>query len=256
MAVLEPSSRSATAHAPQRSRLAVLAALVALALLGATGCAAEVHTRAAAPAPVTYQEVTVYEEPVVHVAAAPAHIETYPRVYYRGTYVYYVDGRWYYPTRHGWVYYRDEPRALVHYRVDFDRRRAPHHHRQHVHRDPARRGHVHPAPARRGHVHPAPARRGHVHPAPARRGHVHPAPARRGHVHPAPARRGHVHRAPAARPATPARPAATVRAGATVKAGATVRAGAAARPATPARPTKKPRVERRRHHVEERRHER
>ncbi|XXY45058.1 hypothetical protein WME91_34160 [Sorangium sp. So ce269] len=222
MPVPDNSSPRATAHAPQRSRLAVLAALVALALLGATGCAAEVHTRAAAPATVTYQEVAVYEEPVVHVAAAPVYIETYPRAYYRGTYVYYVDGRWYYPSRHGWVYYRDEPRALVHYRVDFDRHRTHHHvHRGHVHRDHVQRGHVH-----RDHV-------------------------QRDHV-----RRGHVHRAPAARPATPARPAVTVRAGATVKAGATVRAGAAARPATPAKPTKKHRVERRRHHVEERRHER
>ncbi|WP_155798142.1 hypothetical protein [Sorangium cellulosum] len=220
--VLDHPSPGATAHAPQRSRLAVLAALVALALLGATGCAAEVHTRAAAPATVTYEEVTVYEEPVVHVATAPAYIETYPRVYYRGSYVYYVDGRWYYPSRNGWVYYRAEPRALVHHRVDFDRRRAHHH----VHHDHARRAHVHHDHVQRGRVH---------------------------HDH---VQRGRVHRAPAARPATPARPAVKVRAGATVKAGATVRAGAAARPATPAKPTKKPRAERRRHHVEEKRHER
>src|SRR5262245_37885694 len=133
--VLDTSSPRTAARAPHRSsRLAVLAALVALALLGATGCVAEVHTRAAAPAhaTVTYQEFAVYEEPVVHIAAAPVHVETYPRVYYRGTYVYYVDGRWYYPSRHGWVYYREEPRALVHYRVDFERH--GHHHHHHVHR--------------------------------------------------------------------------------------------------------------------------
>ncbi|WP_437733524.1 hypothetical protein [Sorangium sp. So ce1335] len=230
--VLDTPSPRATAHAPQRGRLAMLAALVALALLGATGCAAEVHTRAAAPATVTYEEVTVYEEPVVHVAAAPAYIETYPRVYYRGSYVYYVDGRWYYPSHRGWVYYRHEPRALVRYRVDFDARRAHHHHRHH---EPVRRGHVHHEPVRRGHVQHDHARRGHVQ-----------------HDH---ARRGHVHRAPAARPATPARPAVRVRAGATVKADAKVRAGAAARPA-PDRPTKQRREERRRHHAEERRHER
>ncbi|WP_437675474.1 hypothetical protein [Sorangium sp. So ce131] len=213
--VLDHPSPRATAHASQRSRLAVLAALVALALLGATGCAAEIHTRAAAPATVRYEEVTVYEEPVVHVAAAPVYIETYPRVYYRGTYVYYVDGRWYYPSRHGWVYYRDEPRALVRYRVDFDQRRAHHHHHHHVRRAPAHHDHVRRAPVHHDHV-----------------------------------RRGPVHRAPAARPAV------TVRAEATVKAGATVRAGEAARPATPARPTKKHRAERRRHHGEEKRHER
>ncbi|WP_437724955.1 hypothetical protein [Sorangium sp. So ce861] len=223
MPVLEHSSPTATAQPPRRSKLAALAALVALALLGATGCAAEVHTRAAAPATVTYHEFAVYEEPVVHIAAPPVHIETYPRAYYRGTYVYYVDGRWYYPSRHGWVYYRDEPRALVHYRVDFERRRAHHHHHP-VHRD---HGH---------HVH-----RGHVH-----RGHVH---RDRGH-------RDHGHHATTVRPAAPARPAVTVRADATVRAGATVKAGPAARPATPARPAKKPRAERRRHHVEERHRDR
>lgn len=236
VAVLEPSSPSATVRTPQRNRLAVLAALVAVTLLCATGCAAEVHTRAATPATVSYQEVTVYEEPVVHVATAPAYIETYPRVYYRGTYVYYVNGRWYYPSHTGWVYYYDEPRALVRYRIEFDRHRAHHHHHHHhhVHHDHAHRGHVHHDHARRGHVHRAP-------------------PARPA----ATVRVGATAKADVApRPARPARPTATMRAGATVKAGATVRAGAAPRPATPAKPKKKPREERRRAHVEERRHER
>ncbi|AUX39096.1 uncharacterized protein SOCE26_004780 [Sorangium cellulosum] len=163
LSALKSSFPVTTARGPQRSKLAVLAALAASALLGATGCVAEVRTRTVATAPppvVTYREVTVYEEPVVHIAAAPVQIETYPRVYYRGTYVYYVDGRWYYPSRHGWVYYREEPRALVRYRVDFERHRphkhyraypattrgpmrSPHveHHRPHVHvehRRPAR----------------------------------------------------------------------------------------------------------------------
>ncbi|WP_437756407.1 hypothetical protein [Sorangium sp. So ce1389] len=134
--VLQSSSPRTTVNSPQRSRLAALAAL---AVLGATGCAAEVHTRTVAPAPatVTYREFAVVEEPVVHIAAAPVHVESYPRVYYRGTYVYYVDGRWYYPSRHGWVYYREEPRALVHYRVEFDRDR--HHHHQHTYREAPRR---------------------------------------------------------------------------------------------------------------------
>ncbi|WP_437508003.1 hypothetical protein [Sorangium sp. So ce1099] len=142
--VLQSSSPRTTANPPQRSRLAALAALAALAVLGATGCAAEVHTRTVAPAPatVTYREFAVVEEPVVHIAAAPVHVESYPRVYYRGTYVYYVDGRWYYPSRHGWVYYRDEPRALVRYRVEFDRDR--HHHHHHTYRETTRR----PEPAR------------------------------------------------------------------------------------------------------------
>ncbi|WP_437734545.1 hypothetical protein [Sorangium sp. So ce1335] len=130
---LQSSSPRTTAYSPQRSGLAALAALAALAFLGATGCAAEVRTRtvAHAPATVTYQEFAVVEEPVVHIVTPPAYIETYPRVYYRGTYVYYVDGRWYAPSRHGWVYYREEPRALVRYRVEFDRNRVHHHHHHH-----------------------------------------------------------------------------------------------------------------------------
>ncbi|WP_437873492.1 hypothetical protein ACMHYB_45060 [Sorangium sp. So ce1128] len=137
MPVLDPSSPGNSAHPLRRGKLAALAALttLALALLGGTGCVAEVHTRTVTPAPatVTYQEFAVVEEPVVHIAAAPVHVETYPRVYYRGTYVYYVDGRWYYPAHHGWVYYREEPRALVHYRVEFERRRPRHHHVHHHH---------------------------------------------------------------------------------------------------------------------------
>ncbi len=137
--VLESLSARTAPPAPLRSTLAALVALAALALFGGTGCAAEVHTRTAAspPATVTYQELAVTEEPVVHIVTVPAYIETYPRVYYRGTYVYYVDGRWYYPSRRGWVYYREEPRALVHYRAEFERRPP----RDHVHV-------VHAAPSR------------------------------------------------------------------------------------------------------------
>ncbi|WP_433934206.1 hypothetical protein AB3662_06850 [Sorangium cellulosum] len=102
MPVLDPSSPGNSAHPLRRGKLAALATL---ALLGGTGCVAEVHTRTVTPAPatVTYQEFAVVEEPVVHIAEAPVHIETYPRVVYRGTYVYYMDGRWYYPAHHGWV---------------------------------------------------------------------------------------------------------------------------------------------------------
>ncbi|WP_437710320.1 hypothetical protein WMF45_36470 [Sorangium sp. So ce448] len=124
--VLDPSSPGNSAHPLRRGELAALAAL---ALLGGTGCVAEVHTRTVTPAPatVTYQEFAVVEEPVVHIAAAPVHVETYPRVDHRGTYVYQVDGRWYYPAHHGWVCSREEPRALVHHRVELERRRPRHH---------------------------------------------------------------------------------------------------------------------------------
>lgn len=88
MPVLDPSSPGNSAHPLRRGKLAALAALttLALALLGGTGCVAEVHTRTVTPAPatVTYQEFAVVEEPVVHIAAAPVHVETYPRVYTAG----------------------------------------------------------------------------------------------------------------------------------------------------------------------------
>ncbi|AUX19759.1 uncharacterized protein SOCEGT47_002110 [Sorangium cellulosum] len=134
MSVSNFSSPGATALAPGRSRLAVMAALAVSALLGAAGCAAEVRTRAVAPArpTVVVQELTVVEEPVVHTRVVPVDIEARPRVYYHGTYVYYVDGRWYYPTRHGWAYYRREPRALAQHRVHLERR-SPHVHHHHRH---------------------------------------------------------------------------------------------------------------------------
>jgi hypothetical protein len=111
MPVLDPSSPGNSAHPLRRGKLAALAALTTLALLGGTGCVAEVYTRTVTPAPatVTYQEFAVVEEPIVHIAAAPVHVETYPR----GTYVYYVDGRWYCPAHHGWVDSTSGPRREV-----------------------------------------------------------------------------------------------------------------------------------------------
>ncbi|WP_437302930.1 hypothetical protein [Sorangium sp. So ce388] len=84
MPVLDPSSPGNAAHPLRRGKLAALATL---APLGGTGCVAEVHTRTVTPAPatVTYQEFAVVEEPVVHIAEGPVHIETYPHVVYRGT---------------------------------------------------------------------------------------------------------------------------------------------------------------------------
>ncbi|WP_437623987.1 hypothetical protein [Sorangium sp. So ce1151] len=58
MPVLDPSSPGNSAHPLRRGELAALATL---ALLGGTGCVAEVHTRTVRPAPatVTYQEFAV-----------------------------------------------------------------------------------------------------------------------------------------------------------------------------------------------------
>jgi hypothetical protein len=77
-------------------------------LLAGSGC-----TATFTPEPVT----VTYREPVVEAQAVPVDIYTYPRVFYGGTYVYLVDGRWYAPSPRGWVVYRQEPRELNRYRV-------------------------------------------------------------------------------------------------------------------------------------------
>jgi hypothetical protein len=73
-----------------------------------TGCAATV---AAEPA---YFEADIGA--AVIAPAVPVDIYTRPRVYYRGTYVYLVDGRWYYPTTRGYMVYHREPTELRRYR--------------------------------------------------------------------------------------------------------------------------------------------
>jgi hypothetical protein len=86
-----------------------------------------------------------YDYPVYEVQTVPVAIEAYPRYYYRGSYVYLVDGRWYHQRPGGrWVVYREEPPQLRAHRVDYyGRRVAP----------PARRratpGYAYPPPRRR-----------------------------------------------------------------------------------------------------------
>jgi hypothetical protein len=133
----------------KRSVLAFFGVFAGLSLFGVTGCYAEVQ---AEPAYVTTSEAVTYEEPVVYVETVPVNVETYPRVYYRGSYVYWVDGRWYSRGPRGWGYYRAEPRGLVTYRTDFERR-YPHgyaHVDAHAHVDVERRayGHSHHDEAR------------------------------------------------------------------------------------------------------------
>jgi hypothetical protein len=82
-------------------RRAALAAAAVLAL-GAAGCVARTTGRAE----------LVYEHPVVEVEAVPVQVEAYPRYYYRGSYAYLVDGRWYYRTPGRWVVFREEPAEL------------------------------------------------------------------------------------------------------------------------------------------------
>jgi hypothetical protein len=93
-----------------------------------TGCTARV---AAQPA---YFESEIGAAVVA--PSVPVDIQTYPRVQYGGTYVYLVEGRWYYPTRRGYMVYRREPPAL---RVE----------RERIYADPRYRYRAPPAPTYR-----------------------------------------------------------------------------------------------------------
>jgi hypothetical protein len=56
----------------------------------------------------------------VRAEAVPVEIAAYPRVYFRGTFAYLVDGRWFYPTNRGWVVFEQEPRELRNYRQTYE----------------------------------------------------------------------------------------------------------------------------------------
>ena len=115
-----------TTHSPLFSTIAegavrglrsrwTLVGLFSLAL-GTVGCVARATTATA----------VVVDEPVVEVATVPVLIESYPRHYYRGTYVYLVDGRWYYRASGRWVAYRSEPQALASGRVSYETKLGRH----------------------------------------------------------------------------------------------------------------------------------
>jgi len=126
VSIFSVSSPSVGTLNSNRSRLALLGALAAFSLFGTTGCYARVRAHPAVVTTYEYQEPVVYEEPVVYVQSAPVvDIETYPRTYYRGSYVYYVNGIWYTRGSRGWVYYRSEPRDLVSYRSSVEFQRHP-----------------------------------------------------------------------------------------------------------------------------------
>lgn len=91
----------------------VVGALVASTLFCA-GCAGTT-TPAAANTPVRSTPV-VYDYAVTYVQAVP-DLTYYPRTYYRGSYAYLVNGRWYYQTRGRWVVFKEEPRELYRFRV-------------------------------------------------------------------------------------------------------------------------------------------
>lgn len=58
----------------------------------------------------------VHDYPVYYVDGPPHRLRNYPSASYHGRPAYLVDGRWYYSTPRGWVYFRDEPRELRLYR--------------------------------------------------------------------------------------------------------------------------------------------
>jgi len=84
----------------------VPAIVLSCASLVAVGCTAQVQPASA----------TVVADEEVTVEAAPVDVYTYPHTEYRGTTVYYVNGRWYRPRGNRWSYYRTEPAELVRHR--------------------------------------------------------------------------------------------------------------------------------------------
>ncbi len=85
---------------------AALAALVGAVVVA--GCTGSVSGGAA-----------VYGYPAVHAEVVPVELEAYPRVWYRGSYAYLVDGQWYYPSSRGWVVFSQEPVELYRYRARY-----------------------------------------------------------------------------------------------------------------------------------------
>lgn len=109
-------------------RTTALSTLVATIGLAASSIACTVHT---APEPYATTVVT----------SAPVDYESYPSTEYEGRPVYLVDDRWYYQDGPTWVYYRDEPEPLRHYRASHPERR-PHPERREEGRDRPEQGAV------------------------------------------------------------------------------------------------------------------
>jgi len=90
-------------------RTALVCMFGAAALLGSAGCAATVT---ATPVPTR----VLYSYPVVEVDTVPVRIYESPRTTYHGHPAYLVGTRWYYSSGGRWVYFREEPRELRHFR--------------------------------------------------------------------------------------------------------------------------------------------
>ncbi|WP_437598859.1 hypothetical protein [Sorangium sp. So ce590] len=90
-----------------RSALAPLALAAGASLL--MGCLGTIAT----------EGFVVSGYPAVRAEVVPVEIAAHPRVFFRGTYAYLVDGRWFYPTNRGWVVFEREPPELRRYRQTF-----------------------------------------------------------------------------------------------------------------------------------------
>lgn len=86
---------------------AAAAAVAFAALVGASGCAADVYP------PTVGGYTTVYASNV------PPDMSVYPRVAYAGDYAYLVGNSWYYPQSRRWVVLQQEPPQLYRYRTSY-----------------------------------------------------------------------------------------------------------------------------------------
>lgn len=88
------------------ARRARWAIAVGALTIGTAGC--EATFRPVSPGGWAYAE----DDVLIRASVVPPDIWSYPRVFYGGTYVYLVDGVWYYPTSSGWMVFRREPLEL------------------------------------------------------------------------------------------------------------------------------------------------
>ncbi len=105
--VTSPVRRRPRCLAMMRSALAPLALAAGASLL--MGCLGTVAT----------EGFVVSGYPAARAEIVPVEIAAHPRVFFRGTYAYLVDGQWYYPTNQGWVIFEREPPELRRYRQTF-----------------------------------------------------------------------------------------------------------------------------------------
>lgn len=109
--------QSANKTSGRRAIPGLLGAFALLAAVGSAGCEATIHPPELG---ITYRESALAPAPWV-----PEDIWAYPHVVYGGSYVYLVDGRWYYPTPSGWMMFRREPVELSRQRTILGQGRTP-----------------------------------------------------------------------------------------------------------------------------------